>query len=276
MRIAIPLAVLFVGTVANADDLVLKDGKRIELVAYRDLGESIEVESRGGVKVEIKKSDIARIELKSRASESSDAAKAEAVLTGAVFIFDKKLKLTSFDLLRSIDPKKDTVRGTWKLTSGSLIGDGTSLGGGRSHLETSYIPPAEYDLTAVVERIAGDAPFTFGLVNPDGKHFVYELSLNGWNGPFLSGGNLETNGFSVKEDLFPKNKVKRTFQIMVRKFGFAVRVDGKEYVAWKEDWSKVWTPSEEHLATKKNVLYFLVKCTSSYKIHSAVVTFPKE
>lgn len=275
MRPTFFLALVLSGA-ARADELVLKDGKRIELLGYRDLGESIEAESTGGVKVEIKKSEIARVDFKSRAAESSEAAKADAVLTGAFFAFDKKIKLASFDLIRSIDPKKDTVRGTWKLVSGALLGDGTNLGGGRSHLETSYIPPPEYDLSVVVERIAGDAPFTFGLVNSEGKQFVYELSLNGWNGPFINGGNLETNKFAVKEDLFPKNKLRRSFQIMIRKYGFAVRVDGKDYVAYKDDWSKLWTPSEEHLATKRNVLYFLVKCTSSYKIHGAVVTFPKE
>jgi hypothetical protein len=37
----------------------------------------------------------------------------------------------------------------------------------------------------------------------------------------------------------------------------------------------VTTPGGEYVADKKNVLFFLVKCTTAYKIHSAVVTFPK-
>jgi hypothetical protein len=62
---------------------------------------------------------------------------------------------------------------------------------------------------------------------------------------------------------------------MVRKFGFAVRVDGKDYIVFKGDWSQVTTPGREYAAVKKNVLFFLVKCTCACKIHSAMVTFPK-
>jgi hypothetical protein len=62
---------------------------------------------------------------------------------------------------------------------------------------------------------------------------------------------------------------------MVRKIGFAIRVDGRDYIVFGGNWSRVSSPGGEFAAEKKNVLFFLVKCTTSYRIQSAVVTFPK-
>jgi hypothetical protein len=261
---------------AAADELVLKDGKRIEWTHLKDLGESFEVESKGGVKLEVKKSEVARIEFRSRAADASEGVKADAALTGATFTFDKSLKLIQFDLLKSIDTKA-AASGEWKMVKDAMLADGSKLGGACAHLETSYIPPEEYDLTMVVEWIQGKNHFTAGLVG-GGKQFCFSVNHEGtgWSGAFqIDGKPFEFSGFSVKEDFFPKGNTKRTLQIMVRKFGFAVRVDGKDYVAFKGDWAQVTTPGGEYAATKKNVLFFLVKCTCAYKIHSAVVTFPK-
>ena len=76
------LALLLIALPIGADELVLKDGKRVEWTSLKDLGESFEVESKGGVKLEVKKSDVARIEFRSRVADASDAAKSDAVLTG--------------------------------------------------------------------------------------------------------------------------------------------------------------------------------------------------
>ncbi len=268
---------LLLGSALSADELVLKDGKKVEWVSLKDLGESFEVESKGGVKLEVKKSDIARIEFRSRASDRSDAVKVDALLTGASFTFDKTVKLLQFDLLKSIDPKAATS-GDWRLSKGVLDADGTKLGGGNAHLETSYIPPEEYDLTMVLEWVEGVSHFIVGLLG-GGKQFCFSVNYekSGWNGLHSAGGQpIDKSGFGVKENLFPKVRTKRTFLIMVRKYGVNVRLDGKDYITFKEDWSRMSTPGGELEAVKKNVVFFLVKCTTAWKIHSAVITFPKD
>ncbi|HVE42499.1 MAG TPA: hypothetical protein VNM14_21650 [Planctomycetota bacterium] len=261
---------------AAADELVLKNGTTVEWTSLKDLGESFEVESKGGVKLEVKKSEVARIDFRSRASDASDAAKADAALTGATFTFDKSLKLVQFDLLKSIDTKESKT-GDWKIANGVMLADGSKLGGACAHLETSYVPPEEYDLTMTVEQVQGKNHFTTGLVG-GGKQFCVSFNYegSGWNGIHsIDGKTPPDSKFSVKENLFPKPGTKRLVQIMVRKFGVAVRVDGKDYMAFKGDWSRVASPGGEYVADKKTSLFFLVKCTNFYKVHGAVVTFPK-
>ena len=272
------LIALLLAAPAAADDLILKDGKKIEWTGLKDLGESIEVESKGGVKLEVKKSDVARIDFRSHAADDSDAAKAEASLTGASCVVDKSIKLVQYDVLKAINTKA-AASGEWKLSNGTLLADGSKLGGACAPLETSYIPPEEYDLTMTVEMLQGKNHFTTGLVG-DGMQFCISLNYEraGWNGAHrIDGKNIEVSGFATKETLFPKVGTKRILQIMVRKFGFAMKVDGKDFLAFKGDWSRVTTPGGEYVAEKKkkNVLFFPVKCTTAWKIHSAVVTFPK-
>ena len=103
---------------AAADELVMKDGKTIAWSSLKDLGESFEIETKDGVKLEVKKSDVSRIDFRSRNSDTSDAAKADAALTGASFTFDKSIKLTQFDLLKSVDVKA-AASGEWKVTNHS-------------------------------------------------------------------------------------------------------------------------------------------------------------
>lgn len=268
---------LLFGSLLSADELVLKDGKKVEWVSLKDLGESFEVESKNGVKLEIKKSEVARIEFRSRAADRSDAVKVDALLTGASFTFDKSIKLVQFDLLKSIDTKA-AASGDWKLNKGVLDADGTKLGGANAHLETSYIPPEEYDLTMVLEWMEGGSHFILGLLG-GGKQFCFSVNYekSGWNGLHNVGGQpIDKSGFGIKENLFPKARMKRTLQILVRKYGVNVRVDGKDYITFKDDWTRMSTPGGELEAVKKNVVFFLVKCTTAYRIHSAVVTFPKE
>src|SRR5436189_6406953 len=86
---------------ALADELVLKDGKRVKWTVLKDLGDSFEVETADGVKIEIKKSDVAKFESKSvTAAKREEAAAAGAAITGATFTWEKGRKLNQFDILR--------------------------------------------------------------------------------------------------------------------------------------------------------------------------------
>src|SRR6185503_2066028 len=88
---------------ALADELVLKDGKRVKWTVLKDLGDSFEVETADGVKLEIKKSEVVKFESKSVTAAKKEEAAVGAVLTGATFTWEKGKKLSQFDIIRSID-----------------------------------------------------------------------------------------------------------------------------------------------------------------------------
>src|SRR4051812_287373 len=71
---------LLLTTTVWGDELILKDGKRVEWVALRDLGDAYEVETPQGTKISVKKDDV----------DSLAKKKAPELLTGAAITFDKK------------------------------------------------------------------------------------------------------------------------------------------------------------------------------------------
>jgi hypothetical protein len=263
-----------------ADELVLKDGKRVKWVVLKDLGDTFEVETPEGVKVEIKKNEVVKFDSKvTAAAKKEEAAAASAALTGATFTWEKGRKLIQFDLLRSIDVKRDAIRGTWKLSDGTLSVDASSMKtGAMSLLETTYIPPPEYDLTLVIERsAAGDNVFFVGLVGGE-RQVAWGMDVSGgWQGPWMiDGKNPEENKLGIREALFTKVGEKKTVVFMVRNAGFAVKVDGKVTFTWLGDWTRVRTAPI--YGPEKNIksFYFGGALSSKFKVSHAVVTFPKE
>jgi hypothetical protein len=260
---------------AGADELVLKDGKTVVWTALRDLGDSYEVETPEGVKLEYKKSDVLKFVSKDRARVQKE--NAGAPLAGAVFTWDKGRKLVHMDLLRQIDPKRDGVRGTWKLSNGVLTADTANAGANTIILETNYVPEEEYDLSMSVERLtASGGAFFVGLPGGTSQVAWGMDTEGGWQGPWLVNGlNPSASKLGIKEKLFEKAGQKRGLLFQVRKFGFAVQIDGKDYFAWRGDWAKV-KPCPPWDAKNTRSIYFGWIVSSSFKISSAMVTYPKE
>jgi hypothetical protein len=262
---------------AAADELVLKDGKTIVWTVLRDLGNSYEVETADGVKLEIRKDQVVKFVPKDRLQTQKEAA--TAALTGATFTWEKGRKLTQFDLLKSIDAKRDGLRGNWKLANGILSFDSSGMKTGiMTMLETTYAPPEEYDLTLVAERAAaGDNVFFVGLPGSDHQVAWAMDSPGGWQGPWLvDGKNPEASKLGIKERLFDKVGNKRTLIFSVRKFGLGVKLDGKDYFAWRGDWSQMKPGEPYHPEKNTRSIYFGGALSSSFKISSAIVTYPKE
>ena len=135
-----------------------------------------------------------------------------------------------------------------------------------------YTPPEEYDLTIVAERkeTAGEAPgIVFGLIG-GGRQFGFFFDrANGINGPFdVAGETLEYPG-----KVFEKGKP-RTLTFMIRKDVLIVMLDGKDYMGWKADWSKV-SMNAFFGVQSKNTLFFTIE-SATFAISKAVVTAPKE
>ena len=69
-------------------------------------------------------------------------------------------EVAPLDLLALIDPARDALRGNWTVEDGALI----SPNGRPAILEIPVKPPAEYELTAVVEELEGTDSFNMGLI----------------------------------------------------------------------------------------------------------------
>ena len=68
--------------------------------------------------------------------------------------------LRPVDLLKLIRPDKDAVKGKWSFQGDTLISPADAT----ARLQIPYEPPAEYDVTVVTERKAGNDSFCYGLV----------------------------------------------------------------------------------------------------------------
>jgi hypothetical protein len=253
-------------TVANADELILKDGKKIEWKTLSDEGDSYEVTTPTGTKITVKKEDVDRL-AKSRLPE---------LLTGASFTFDKKRKMTTVDLLTKIDIKRDTVMPGWKLSNGVLTG--TLQERSFAKLNIPYTPPEEYDLQLTIERkdtYGEGVGICVGLIG-GGKQFGYFFERNKMSsGPSLvNGANCIDNGLGVAGKFFEKGKV-RNLTFMVRRDALVVVADGKDYSIWaKPDWNTV---SVDPIAAvpSKNTLFLSME-SALYVITRAIVMAPKE
>lgn len=248
----------------SADELVMKDGKKIEFKSLSDEGDHYDVTTPQGTKITVMKEDVEKL---------VPIVKMSTALTGAAFTFDKKRKLDTVDLLTKIDLKRDSVSG-WRFTGGALIGTGTQDDSApRAKIQIPITPPEEYDLTITAERKGGSDDIGFGLVG-GGVQFAYVFDASQiWSGIYDVGGQgADTNGTGVQGKFFEQGKL-RTIVFMVRKEALIVRADGKDHLVWKADWSKI-SLRPAHAVPSKNV--FFVYCfKSTYSITKAVMTTPK-
>ncbi len=154
------------------------------------------------------------------------------------------------DLLKLIDPVRDSVVGIWTFAEGALV----SPGGQWNRIQIPYAPPEEYDLTLVGTRTANLESLNIGLVG-GGRQFL--AILDGWKGTrygleLVDGRPAQDNETTVLRQLFT-NGQKSTVVCSVRKEGVRVSVDGNVLVDWKAGYSRLslypaWTvPSSEAL-----------------------------
>lgn len=229
--------VLLLGT-SSADELILKDGKKIEWVTLHSDNDSYEVTTPQGTKVIVKKVEVDKIIPSSFAGP----------LTGATFAFDKKRKLETVDLLAKIDPKKGVVTGSASLNGGKLSG-----GPDFTKVVIPFTPPAdEYDITIVVEREKEGDGLGFTFIG-GGNQCMVTIDAQGGtlSGIQLVGGqNIFENGLSLQGRILDLKKP-RTLTLMVRKEALLIQLDGKDWFAWKADWSKVAMP-QVHMIPGRN------------------------
>ena len=257
--------VLLVPASLRSDELTLKDGRKIEWKTITDAGDTYEIETAQGTKLSVKKADV----------EKFTPTAPLPPLTGASFTFDpKKVKLVTIDLLQKIDPKRDTVTGSWRGGGGGITGTGGV--NALAKLQTTYTPPEEYDLTLEITRKEGAENIAIGIIG-GGRQFAFELDCltSTWSGPHVLDGKEYpgSSGVGVPGKLFTNGKP-RVFTFMIRKEVLIVRLDGKDWFPWKAEWNRL-NLHPSCAVTSKNTLFFVVGA-GTYQIGKAAVVAPKE
>jgi len=272
LLIACTLAAFPIG--AAADELVLKDGKKIEWRILKDAGDVYEVETEKGDKLTVKKSDVKKI----------GPAEPQSPLTGATFSFKGGTTVVDF-MKRGFNFQEDAIQGCWKMAGpGALLVDNT-LPGTPTSLRLS-VPnlPEEYDVTVTAERKEGIDDLYIGLV-VGGKQVMVDLDpyQHGMSGiALIDGKGPDQNGTGTTGKIFSSEKgaKPRTVVCMVRNQGIVVTVDGKDLIAWKADYDKVSIPPANGMPGNKVSLFIgtwkgAAVRSSSFQITQLKVSYKK-
>ncbi len=172
-------------------------------------------------------------------------------------------------LLALVDLKQDVVAGDFKLESAALK---VPSSGEFPRLQFPYAPPAEYDLSFVVERLDGTNSLNFGLVAGGGQCM---LILDGGKTGETSGLEMiDGKNFGMNETTSPGRRLPAgaptSVMISVRKGSIAVSVAGKPAIDWKGDLKRmsVWTPWQ---VPRKDAI-FVGSSGSGFKISRVLLT----
>jgi hypothetical protein len=168
------------------------------------------------------------------------------------------------DLLGLLDLSKDTVAGEWKREGTALVTSEVRFG----RVMIPYVPPAEYDLRAVVERTAGDVnSLVFGIAVGDrqGAVMIDAFNHDTTSGlDLVDGKSFPDNETAHKGQILKAGK-KSEVRISVRRNSLLVAVDGQPVVAWKADWRRVSLFPQWKVGVSSAL--FLGAWTTAWKIH---------
>jgi uncharacterized protein YaiE (UPF0345 family) len=135
--------------------------------------------------------------------------------------------------------------------------------------------PEEYDLTVVIERKDTTNGIFFGLIGGGHQFLVgFDYSKLSMSGIISGMENGVKEGRTIPGRFFVA-KGPRTLKFMVRKEALVVQVDGKDFISWKADWTKV-DMGDMWAVPAKNVFSLAIHDSSNYIISSMVLTAPKE
>lgn len=204
----------------QADEIILRGGKSIEWKSIKQDEAGYEIVTAQGATLRFKRSEIEKVVLSS-----------DAPLTGATITFAGKTKTQN--LIAGIDPKRDAPKGKWKFGAGGTLVCESDVDV-PTLLEVPCAIPAEYDISAIVERREGVDPFYIGLVG-GGSQFLLEVdsAKSTQTGLTLGPGkDMNQNGTASPGGVLEVGKP-RQVTVQVRADTVAVLLDGKELFRWK-------------------------------------------
>lgn len=145
------------------------------------------------------------------------------------------------DLLKLVNPEKDSMQGKWTMVGNALQSPpaGPNV---MTELHFPYELPEEYDLAVTMERKSGANWFQFSLCS--GKAF-FTVTFDAWLAQGGISGLQRVDNQAVRENptarpgqVFFINKPVNV-QISVRRTGVLAIADGKTILDWKEGYSRV-------------------------------------
>jgi len=155
------------------------------------------------------------------------------------------------DMLKSVDPAKDSFNGRWAKSGGQLISDWRVY----SRCQLLEVPQGSYQLETQFTRMAGDC---MAVMLPVGRTSAL-LVVSGWGGEisglaFIDGKDADRNATTRDGKL--KNGVKHTVLISTRLLGgdrarIEVTLDGKPYIKWEGSQSSLKPDGEWRLREVK-------------------------
>jgi hypothetical protein len=143
----------------------------------------------------------------------------------------------AINLLRLIDVKQEPF-GEWSFDGGALVSNTDNY----TRVMIPYVPPEEFDLTAVVERQQGTDAVLFGLIRGATQYAVWIEGFSNMGGrsglEMVDGMLFDKNPASVQGTLLATGKPS-TIVISVRKTSIVASCDGKAFVNFQGNFSRM-------------------------------------
>ena len=178
---------------------------------------------------------------------------------------------TGYDLLRLVDPARDSINGRWTPDGDGLRSPdtGENFNAGSARIFIPYAPSGEYELFLEVERRSGDEDLVLGLLTPDGRPFA--AVVDGW---FRDGGSgicHAPNRWEKKvqgPQRVLRAGVRHWLGIHVRRDAFRIMVDARELLR-HEDYSTLGMPGYVHVPGR-SAGFIVGSVRSTVVLHHAV------
>lgn len=172
------------------------------------------------------------------------------------------------DLLKLIDPARDSVIGTWKFDGPTLVSPNAKFG----RVQILYAPPDEYSVTLVAERIEGTDSIVLGLVS--GGH-PFMVAIDAFEHDPSSGVELiDGKSFADNETVVPgrllENGKRATLVVHVRRQRIGVTVNGKKIVDWEGDADRLSLHPKWKM--RRADALWIGAFTSVWRIHALTLT----
>jgi hypothetical protein len=273
----------FVRGAWDAGLLHLSNGAKgpLKAVVEKDLAKPTEAEKQLEVAdawwdLQLKeKSPWRKAKIAARAQEWYEQASASATGLTKVKV-DKRLaeleesQPGATSLIRMIDLKQDPF-GEWVLDGGALLSPADNF----SRVLIPYLPPEEFDLTAIVERTQGTDAIVFGLSRGPTLYAVWIEGFSNKGGRSgienLDGVLFETNPAAVKGVILASGKPS-TVVISVRKTSITATVDGKAFVNFQGPFARVNGTGPAIWKTVNWKGMWLGTCGSRYRVTKLSLT----
>jgi hypothetical protein len=175
------------------------------------------------------------------------------------------------DLLKLIDPAKNTIEGHWSFKNGALTCEPYSVTQNVAKIEIPYIPPAEYDYQVVFVRSMGEL-FMYFTCSVEGHQFQWRLSEQRTIARFFfsSDGRPSDGGTAQQNANLVINGQKTTVTVKVRRKAIEAYVNGQLISTLVTDQSKLCLP--EGFGPNGNTTMAFAFRNSAVAIESAQVT----